>query len=95
MKKLKETVETFKAPFGYILTQWIRKEPSCFNGSVNVEKYSIVVERISESTEVYAERLQKLWDECDNYHNWEPLKSKAKELGVELKGNAGSKRKDR
>lgn len=86
-------IETFRNPEGYWLNQLINKEPSCFNGSVNVEKYEITIVKIEEPKEVYKERLQKLWDECDNHHHWAPLKIKAKQLGVELVSNAGSKRK--
>lgn len=65
---------------------------SCFNGFVSVVKYKVTVERIDEPTEVYAERLQKLWDECDNQHNWTPLKNMAAKLGVTLIGDSGSKK---
>ncbi len=66
------------------------KEPSCFNGNVNIRKYKITIEPIEEPNEVLAERLQKLWGECDNHHHWAPLKSAALQIGYELKGNAGS-----
>jgi hypothetical protein len=68
------------------------KEPSCFNGSVKIRKYRVTIELIEEPNEVLAERLQKLWDECDNHHHWRPLKDKALQIGYELKGNAGSKK---
>ena len=86
-------IETFKKPHGYTLNQLIKKEPTCFNGCVNVEKYEITAIKIEEPKEVYQKRLQKLWEECDNHRNWNLLKSKASELGVELIGDAGSKRK--
>lgn len=69
------------------------KEPSCFNGNVSIRKYKVTIEPIEESNEVLAERLQKLWDECDNHHHWTPLKNAALQIGYELKGNAGSLRK--
>lgn len=86
-------IETFRNPKGYMLNQLIKKEPTCFNGCVDVEKYEITAVKIEEPKEVYRERLQKLWEECDNHHHWAPLKEKAKELGVELIGDVGSKRK--
>tara|TARA_R110000803_G_scaffold22260_1_gene55637 strand:- start:1072 stop:1344 length:273 start_codon:yes stop_codon:yes gene_type:complete len=86
-------IETFRNPKGSTLNQLIKKEPTCFNGFVDVEKYEITTVKIEESKEVYRERLQNLWEECDNHHHWAPLKGKAKELGVELVGHAGSKRK--
>jgi len=69
------------------------KEPSCFNGNVSIRKYKITIEPIEEPNEVLAERLQKLWYECDNYRHWTPLKNAALQIGYELKGNAGSLRK--
>lgn len=69
------------------------KEPSCFNGSVSIRKYKVTIEPIEEPNEVLAERIQKLWDECDNHHHWTPLKNAALQIGYELKGNAGSIRK--
>ena len=88
-----EKIETFRNPKGYSLNSLVKKEPGCANGFVDVERYEVTSVKIDESKEVYRKRLQKLWDECDNYHNWVPLKAKAKELGVELIGNAGCKRK--
>ena len=86
-------IETFRAIGSYILQQLKQNEPSCFNGIVDVEKYEITIVKIEEPKKVYKERLQKLWDECDNHHHWNPIKATAKKLGVELIGFAGSKRK--
>jgi hypothetical protein len=69
------------------------KKPSCINGDVSVHRYKVTIELIEESNEVLAERLQKLWDECDNYHHWTPLKNAAIQIGYELNGIAGSLRK--
>ena len=85
-------IETFRNLKGYTLTELIQKEPSCFNGEVKVEKYEVTLVKIEEPKEVYKERLQKLWDECDNHHHWKPLEAKAFELGIELVGRAGTKR---
>lgn len=87
--------QTFKEFGTYYLREMTDKEPSCFNSTVRVQQFKVTIEPIEESKEVYQERLQKLWDECDNHHHWLPLESKAKELGVELKGRAGSKRNTR
>lgn len=59
-------------------------KPSCFNGTVKVRKYRVTVELIDESDEVIAERIRKLWRECDNGHHRMPLKAAAAEYGVEL-----------
>lgn len=91
MKNL--TFETFSELGDYQVSSLKKETPSAFNGFVEVEKYRVTIEKIVEPKEVYAERLQKLWEECDNYHHWDPLKSKAKELGVELIGTQGAKRK--
>jgi hypothetical protein len=92
---MKIEIETFKNPEGYALNQLKREEISCFNGEVNVEKYHITSVKIEESKEVYQKRLQELWEECSNHHHWNPLRSKAKQLGVELLGHAGEKRKEK
>lgn len=94
-KTMKEEIETFREIKGYFFYQLKKDHPSCFNGMVEVEKYKIIIEKIIEPKEVYQERLQKLWDECDNHNHWEPLKATAKRLEVELIGNSGSKRKRR
>lgn len=88
-------IETFKEMIGHNEAQLKGDSPTCFNGYVRVEKYRITIEKIKESKEVYQTRLQKMWEECDNNHHWNPLKIKAKKLGVELEGSAGSKRKKR
>jgi hypothetical protein len=87
------SIETFQHIGEFDLRHIKQPEPSCFNGRVTVVKYRVTVEKIEEPTEVYTERLQKLWDECDNHHNWMPLEDKAKQLGVTLVGRAGSQRK--
>ena len=90
-----KTFETFNELKGYTISQLTKKEPSCFNGMVDIEKYKVTIEKIEESKEVYRERLQKMWDECDNHHNWNPLKAKAEQMGIELQGDSGSKRKQK
>lgn len=90
-KKDFETFETFRQIDGYWVSQMNQKEPSSFNGQVNVIRYKVTIEQVEEPKEVYQERLQKLWDECDNHHHWQPLRNKAKQLGVELIGSAGTK----
>jgi hypothetical protein len=85
--------ETFKKIGAYEQSILEKKDATCFNGEVNIHKYKVTVEPIEEPKEVLAERLQKLWDECDNYHHWTPLEEAAKEIGYELKGSSGSLRK--
>lgn len=85
--------ETFRKVGTYEQSNLLSKEASCFNGNVSIRKYKITIEPIEESNEILAERLQKLWDECDNHHHWTPLKNVAKQIGYELQGNFGSARK--
>ena len=87
---MKTIIETFREVGGHSASQLKADNTSCFNGMVNVEKYRITIEKIEETKEVYKDRLQKLWGECDNHHHWTPLQEKAKELGVELEGKAGN-----
>ena len=84
--------DTFRKIGSYEQDNMKSKEPSCFNGLVNIRKYKVTIELIEESNDILAERLQKLWDECDNFHHWTPLKNAAKQIGYELKGRAGSLR---
>ncbi len=86
--------ETFRKFGNYDVTSYTQKEPSCFNGNVNIHKYKITVEVIAEPIEVLEQRLQKLWDECNNSHNVEPLRNAAKEIGYVFPNNSyGTKRK--
>lgn len=87
------SVETFRNPTGYTLNSIIKNEPTSFNGVVDVIKYKITVEIVDEPIEIIHERLQKLWDECDNYHHWTPIREKAEFFNYELKGTPGSNRK--
>lgn len=89
---MSKSFETFKSISQYEISNLTRVEPSAFNGNVEIKKYRVTIEEITESTEVYHQRLQKLWDECDNHHHWNPLKSMAKKFGYELKGSAGKDR---
>ena len=84
--------ETFRKIGSYEQSNLMEKEPSAFNGWVRIVKYKVTVEPIEESKEVLIDRLQKLWDECDNSHHWQPLQAVAKQLGYELQGYAGNKR---
>ena len=85
-------IETFKSMRGYALRDIESQNPSCFKGNVNFRKTRVTIEDIDEPVEVLAERLQQLWDVCDNHHHWNPLNNAAKSIGYQLKGSAGSKR---
>jgi hypothetical protein len=84
--------ETFRKLGAWDIGNMTQKEPSCFNGMVRFKKYRVTVEVIDEPVEVYQDRLQKMWDTCDNHHHWEPLKKAAKSVGLELHHRMGGKR---
>ena len=86
---MKKQFETFRVLGAYDTNNLTSNEPSCFNGDICIKKYRITVEEIEEPKEIYEQRLQKLWDECNNWHHWDPLKKEAKKIGYELVGNAG------
>lgn len=84
--------ETFMKFGTYERMNLTSENPTCFNGIVSIQKYKITVEPIIDTSEVLAERLQKLWDEATNYHHWIPIQNEAKKIGYTLKGNAGNNR---
>ena len=84
MLSIIDTFETFKEIDGYAKTQLIQSGPTCFNNMVRVRKYKITVELVEEPIEVIQERIQKMWDECNNHHHWRPLKEAAKQYGLEV-----------
>lgn len=84
-------IETFRRPWGYWLRDLAQPAPSCFNGHVEVRRCRVTVELIDEPNEVIGARLQQMWDECDNWHHWGPLKAAAAKVGYTITGNAGSK----
>lgn len=89
MKNKKTTIETFRNPVGYWLTQIKQDEVSSFNGRIEIEKYRVTVEKIEEPIEVLQERIQYLWNVCDNHHHVKPIIERAKKLNYELKGFPG------
>jgi hypothetical protein len=90
-----KTIETFRKIGDYELNGYSfnNNKPSCFNGNVSFKKYRVTIEIIDEPVEVYQERLEKLWVECDNFHHWTPLDEAAAEIGYTFKGERGSQRK--
>ena len=81
------TFETFQKPGSYEVGRMKDDNPSCFNGWVRVKKYKVTIEPIEESKDVYFERLNKMWRECDNHHHYQPLMATAARLGIELDRN--------
>lgn len=99
-KKKSETPEYSKVmetfyPFGsFELNRPYGMCPTAFNGEVRVVKYRVTVEIVEEPKEVIQQRIQKLWEECDNHHQWQPLVNKAKQFDYELVGGFGAKKKN-
>ena len=89
------TFETYRPIEQYAINNIKQDYPSCFNGMVRVKRYKVTIEEIEEPKEVLCERLEKLWCESDNYHDYEPLVEAAKQLGYEFKNSIGCQRKSK
>ena len=76
--------ETFRRLGDYEKYQFTTSDPYCWNGEVSIRKYRVTIEEIKEPHAVLVSRLQKLWEDCDNHHHWEPLSAVAASLGVTL-----------
>lgn len=85
-----KSFETFRPIEYYSIREWTQNEPSSFNGEIKIRKYKITIEVIDEPIEVLQQRLQKLWDECDNMHHWRPLQEAAEKLGYTLVCSPGN-----
>ena len=79
--------ETFRLFDRYQQRALTRDEPSVFNGVVEVKRYRVTVEEIQEPEEVICARLQRLWDENENFHNSRDLLRIAREYGYRFKEN--------
>lgn len=90
-----KVLETFRDIGDYYLSQMKQEEPSSFNGNVQVRRYRVTVELIDEPNEIIAERIERLWINCDNHHHWQPLKNAATKIGYEIKGEFGSQLKNK
>ena len=86
------SIETFIKIGSYEMSNLKSNEATCFNGNVNVRKYKVTIELIEEPNELIIERLQKLWDECDNDHYWTPLRIEAKKYNYEFPNSPYTKR---
>lgn len=91
MENKKIEFETFRQISGYYQNQLILKDPSAFNGEVRIKKFKVTIEPIEEPNEVYCQRIQQLWDYCDNHHHWTPIQNVASQLGYTLQGERGNK----
>lgn len=82
---MKKEIETFRQLGNYELDHMTISEPSCFNGKVSVRRYRVTVEEIIEDDSVIAERIQTLWDNSKNHHEWDPLRAAAEKIGYKIK----------
>jgi len=89
---MKQEFETFRSIGPYEIGKLTQLNPSSLNG-VDVVKYRITIEEIPEPTEVIQQRIQELWDNCNNWHQWEPLKREAKKYNYTLMNSPGNKLK--
>lgn len=87
--KYPKVLETFYDIGDYELNRLKRDSPACFNGIVTFKRYRITVELIDEPDMLYAERLEKLWVESDNHHNYQPLAAAARSIGYIFQGEHG------
>lgn len=86
-------IETFYPVGNWEFRNWQVAAPSTMNGWVRFKKYKITVEEVFEPVEILQERLETLWVENDNSHNWGPLQAAVASIGYEFKGERGSKKK--
>jgi hypothetical protein len=79
-------METMRQPWvtSRDITASMLATPDAYNGDVHVRKYKLTVEMIDEPVEVIQARIQELWDNCTNSHNWDSLKHMAARYGMEL-----------
>lgn len=83
-KSQRKVFETFREIGDYQINSLKQDAPSCFNGVVSVKRYRVIIEEIDEPDDAIRERIQKLWDECNNLHHHGPLQAIAKRYGLEL-----------
>ena len=80
----RRTFETYRRVGDWEEGTLTMKAPSCFNGVVSIRRYRVTVEEIEEPVGVLEARLRKLWVECKNHHEWQPLQNEARRLGITL-----------
>lgn len=79
-------IETFRDPRGWTIQNMEQKEPSCFNGCASVYRWRVTVEKIVEPVEVIQDRLENLYRESGNYHDYDALMRVAKSIGYTFTG---------
>jgi hypothetical protein len=87
---MKEEIITFSKPSQI----YIDNKPSSFNSFVRVEKYKITIEKLKEPKKIICQRLEKLWIEESNHHQYKPLQEMAIKLKYTFKGKFGENKKN-
>ncbi len=77
--------ETLREIGMYEISNLTQKEPSFFNGWIRIKKYKVTIEEVVEPKEVYEQRIQELWDKCDNPRYHQSIIAVAESIGYELK----------
>lgn len=80
-------IETFFPIEDYEILNWENYQPSCVNGSLNIEKYRITIEKIDEPKQIIKDRLRLLLRKCKNFHHYEAFQKKAKKLNIKINMN--------
>lgn len=61
--------ETFRDFSKYDVANLSYNVPFCYNETISIRKRKVTIEIIDEPREVLIERVQAMWDECDNFHH--------------------------
>lgn len=84
-----KSFETFRQIGPNQIANLTSPEPYAFNGGINVLKYKVTIELVEESKDIYEQRLQRLWDVCDNPNYYKSFIDISKEMGIKLTCTAG------
>jgi hypothetical protein len=90
----REVLEIYGRPAHAIqyLKAGSRVLPFCFNDEVGFERYRVTIEKIEEDADTLFSRLVELWETCDNFHHWGPLRKAAEQIGRKFTTEPGCRR---
>ncbi len=60
-------------------------KPFVLNGEAHVRKYRVRIELMPESRAAIGKRIQKMYDESTNMHDYLPLREEAEKIGYTIK----------
>ena len=81
---MKIEFETFKEIGDYEISNMKDDKPSAFNHFVRVVKYRVTIEEVEEDKSIIEERLNHLWENCNNHHHHSTIEKKALQHGIVL-----------